>query len=241
MEPNNTKGILRGLEKLLLFFGVLLTAIYASARIYSAISARLELNRFRQTQTDTSLDGTVENASEGKKDPDFRLWSEQRIAAFKATLSSALPAPLAVLRVPAIKLDVPVMEGTDDLTLNRAVGHIVGTTAPGGDGNVGIAGHRDGFFRVLKDIHRGDVIELLTKERSARYLVDEVLIVSPEDVSVLRPRSAPSLTLVTCYPFYFVGSAPQRYIVHAMIDDSPHNGAAKQKGSDKKPAKKEIP
>jgi sortase A len=91
---------------------------------------------------------------------------------------------------------------------------------------VGIAGHRDGFFRGLKDIHEGDTIDLITQTGSRRYIVDEILIVSPDDAWVLRPRPAASLTLVTCYPFYFVGNAPQRFIVHASIADTgqPANG-----------------
>jgi sortase A len=109
------------------------------------------------------------------------------------------------------------LEGKDDFTLNRAAGHIEATAEPGQDGNVGIAGHRDGFFRVLKDIHQGDAIELITTKQDIRYVVDELLIVNPQDVSVLQPRSRASLTLVTCYPFYFVGSAPQRFIVHALV------------------------
>ena len=133
-----------------------------------------------------------------------------------------MPRPLAVLRISAINLEVPVLEGTDDLTLNRAVGHIEGTAAPGETGNVGIAGHRDGFFRGLKDIHLGDTFDLFTEKGNSRYVVDEIVIVSPDDVSVLAPRSKPALTLVTCYPFYFVGSAPLRYIVHATITD-PNN------------------
>jgi sortase A len=127
---------------------------------------------------------------------------------------------LAVLRIPSLNLEVPVLPGTDDPTLDRALGHIDGTALPGHDGNVGIAGHRDGFFRALKDIHQGDTIDLFTQNKTEHFLVDEIVIVSPEDVSVLKPRSKASLTLVTCYPFYFVGSAPQRYIVHASIANS---------------------
>jgi sortase A len=97
------------------------------------------------------------------------------------------------------------------------VGHIGGTMRPGENGNIGIAGHRDGFFRVLKDVGPGDAIELATTSRTDTYVVDQIVLVSPNDVSVLQPRSISSLTLVTCYPFYFVGSAPQRYIVQASI------------------------
>jgi sortase A len=121
------------------------------------------------------------------------------------------------LRIPKIDLDVPVFNGTDALTLNHAVGRIGGTALPGGPGNIGVAGHRDTFFRGLKDVQKGDLIELRTKKGTDIYLVDEIRIVSPEDTSVLRPRGRPTLTLVTCYPFFFVGSAPKRYIVMASL------------------------
>ena len=108
-----------------------------------------------------------------------------------------------------------MFEGTDDLVLNRGLGWIVGTARPGDTGNIGIAGHRDGFFRGLKDIAAGDTMELETQGRRATYVVDEIEIVTPEQVEVLKPRAAPAITLVTCYPFYFIGDAPRRFIVHA--------------------------
>jgi sortase A len=114
-----------------------------------------------------------------------------------------------------LDIRAPVFEGTDEWELNRGLGWIQGTASPGEAGNVGIAGHRDGFFRALKDVRVGDDIELLTLRRAASYTVDAIEIVTPDNVGVLRPRGAPSLTLVTCYPFYFVGDAPQRFIVHA--------------------------
>ena len=122
-----------------------------------------------------------------------------------------------MLHLSKFQLQVPVLEGTDDLTLNRGIGHIAGTARPGEEGTIGIAGHRDGFFRVLKDISPGDTIELQTARVTDRYKVDQIVLVRPDDISVLQPRPVRSLTLVTCYPFYFIGSAPQRYIVHASI------------------------
>ena len=121
-----------------------------------------------------------------------------------------------MLRIPKVRLEVPVLPGTDDLTLDRGVGHIEYTVQPGTDGNSGIAGHRDSFFRGLKDIAIGDLIELDTKQGTDVYRVERTWIVNPEDVSVLDPTPMRALTLVTCYPFYYVGSAPQRFIVRAV-------------------------
>jgi sortase A len=164
---------------------------------------------------------------------DFTLWSEKRIAAFKESLTRHFNPPKAVLRISKIHLEVPVFEGTDDLTLNRGVGRIIGTAHldTNTNGNIGIAGHRDGFFRGLKDVQNGDTVDLVLPDETLSFAIDKIQIVDPSNVSVLESRSVSSLTLVTCYPFYFNGSAPQRYIVHAsLIASAPsEGGATKQK------------
>jgi len=148
---------------------------------------------------------------------DFSGWGEGRVRAYKKSLSNRFGSPMAVLQIPKIHLSVPLLDGTDDLTLNHAVGHIAGTARPGEPGNIGIAGHRDGFFRGLKDIKRGDAIELRTAHGTDTYDVDQIQIVTPDNVGVLRSRPVPSLSLVTCYPFYFIGSAPKRFVVTAYL------------------------
>ena len=150
--------------------------------------------------------------------PDISLWSLARVKAFQVALAKQLDPPDAVLSVPRLKLLIPVFEGTDDATLDRGAGHIAGTALLGEEGNIGLAGHRDGFFRGLKDAAVGDAVVMKSRTLSAIYRVDEIAIVSPEDVQVLADRARPSLTLVTCYPFYFQGNAPQRYIVFATLE-----------------------
>jgi len=128
------------------------------------------------------------------------------------------PAPRSVigrLEIPRLKLAVMVREGADEGTLRSAVGHIPGTALPGRIGNVGLAGHRDTFFRALRNIRANDIIEVETTTGTYRYMVNSTRIVTPRDVSVLRASGGETLTLVTCYPFYYVGSAPKRFIVHA--------------------------
>jgi len=199
--------------------GIALIAVYGAVRVHGAIMKQHELERFAEAKqaTHESRRGAVPATSRGDKTPvDFSQWSDSRIRAYRESLKREADPPLAVLRVPKIRLEVPVLAGTDDFALNRAVGHIEGTARPGEDGNVGIAGHRDGFFRGLKDIARGDRIELETLDGTEIFVVDEVVIVDPDAVDVLSPTNAPSITLVTCYPFYFVGSAPQRYVVKGI-------------------------
>jgi sortase A len=123
--------------------------------------------------------------------------------------------PLGRMEIGAIGLEAMILEGLDDQTLQRGVGHIPGTSLPGQEGNIAIAGHRDTFFRGLRKIRRGDEITLTTLGGFHRYLVDFTEIVDPENVTVLNQSNDPILTLVTCYPFYYVGSAPQRFIVRA--------------------------
>ncbi len=132
----------------------------------------------------------------------------------------APPGPQSVigrLEIPRLNLAVMVREGADEGTLSRAVGHIPGTALPGNVGNVGLAGHRDTFFRALRNIRADDTIELETTAGKYRYVVKSTRIVTPRDVSVLEASGGETLTLVTCYPFYYVGSAPKRFIVHAAL------------------------
>jgi sortase A len=196
-------------ERLAWTLGILCLAAYAAIRFAGAAGARRELSRFDELRSSTA--SHLEAAQ-----PDLTLWAPGRIQAWRDSGKQPAGLPLAVLRIPKIRLEVAVLEGTDDGTLNRAVGRIAGTSLPGARGNLGIAGHRDGFFRGLKDIGLGDAIDLETKTGHQAYVVEEIRIVAPEDVSVLAGTPDQTITLVTCYPFYFIGSAPRRYIVRAV-------------------------
>jgi len=135
----------------------------------------------------------------------------------KAVHASSVAAgmPIAKLEIPRLKFSVVVLEGIADSILKRGVGHVPETALPGKPGNVGIAAHRDTFFRSLKDIRDGDLIRLRTYDGVFDYRVEWTRVVKPAAVDVLDVTDAPSLTLVTCYPFYYVGSAPDRFIVRA--------------------------
>jgi sortase A len=119
------------------------------------------------------------------------------------------------IEIPRLKVHAIVREGDDDGTLRRAVGHIPSSALPGHTGNVALAGHRDTFFRALRDVRKNDKIDIRTLNGDYEYVVENLRIVAPDDVQVLAPTSGNVLTLVTCYPFNYVGNAPKRYIVRA--------------------------
>jgi sortase A len=125
-------------------------------------------------------------------------------------------AVIGRLQIPRLGMTVMVVEGVDENELSRAAGHIPGTTLPDRHGNVGIAAHRDTFFRPLRNIRRNDTIQLATLHGNYNYRVISTSVVEPSDVQVLAPTNRDTLTLVTYYPFYFVGAAPKRFIVRAM-------------------------
>jgi len=120
------------------------------------------------------------------------------------------------IEIPRLRVKAIVAEGVSGRTLRRAVGHLPGTALPGTDGNVVLAAHRDTFFRPLKDVQRGDAIALTTPEGRFEYTVQDTQVVEPSDTALLDAASQPTLTLVTCYPFHMVGSAPDRFIVRAV-------------------------
>ena len=126
-------------------------------------------------------------------------------------------SPLGRIEISTIGLAAMILEGTDARTLRRAVGHIPGTPLPGRQGNVVITGHRDTFFRPLNNIRKDDEITLTTLYGAYRYRVDLTEVVAPEDTDVLADSGDAVLTLVTCYPFYFVSPAPRRFIVRAYM------------------------
>jgi len=174
--------------------GTLLVGAYAVPTVYGAAMSRLAVAQFR-----------AQSAS-------HRDWDSARIRAYQQSLLVKFPPPEAVLRIPRIGLEVPVLEGDDALTMNRGAGQ---------SGNIGVTGHRDGFFRGLKDLAPGDVIEMQRgtglDDKTDRYVVRNISIVMPSDTRLLQNTSESTLTLVTCFPFRYVGSAPQRYIVQAAL------------------------
>ena len=149
-------------------------------------------------------------------EPDQTMWSESRVSAYRESLLANTHLPAGLLQIPKIDLKVPIYEGATEVNMNRGVARIAGTAGLNEVGNIGIAGHRDGYFRGLKDVVVGDFVELKTIGVVSQYRVSSIEIVDPSDVRVLEPTVGGYITLVTCYPFYYVGHAPKRFIVKAL-------------------------
>jgi sortase A len=151
---------------------------------------------------------------------DRRAASEGRRRAEPNTAANAAPAIAADgligrIEIPRLLVSAVVVEGVDKTTLRRAVGHIPGTALPGEPGNVGVSGHRDTFFRPLKDVRIKDEVDFSTPQGDFKYEVVSLRVVQPDNVGVLASTGENVLTMVTCYPFYYVGPAPKRWIVRA--------------------------
>lgn len=155
------------------------------------------------------------NTASWDTSPDTSGWSAQRVEHYRTALDSNNDAPQAILNIDHLSVRVPVFNGASDLNLNRGVARIIGTGRIGETGNLAIAGHRDGFFRPLKDIQLGDRLTLETHFGTETFEVSSIEIVDPSEISVLAPSDTTMVTLVTCYPFYHVGNAPKRFIVKA--------------------------
>jgi sortase A len=207
----------RWIEVALLSSGLGVLAVVGVSRLDSALASRAALKSFETM--DSSNSSSIRNAEQVSGEPanDLASGNENLGRAHKEDVSERSGVPITVLQIPKIHLAVPLLDGTDASTLNHAVGRIRGTARPGEKGNIGIAGHRDSFFRGLKDLKLGDEIELRRGKATDTYIIDEIQIVTPDNVGVLRARKLPSLTLVTCYPFYYIGSAPKRYVVMASL------------------------
>jgi len=223
-RAGGTTAVVRRLEVALYAAGIVLIGLFIGVRLDAALGRKAALSDFEAARSRAAPAAASTSAARfqplsASGSPDKSMWSSERIRGFNASFSQHFAAaPLAILRIPGIELEVPVLAGTDELALNRGVGHIEGTPRPGQPGNIGIAGHRDGFFRGLKNVSAGDVLEVESLSGTDRYLIESITIVSPDRVDVLAPTAVSTVTLVTCFPFYYVGSAPKRYIVRATLD-----------------------
>jgi LPXTG-site transpeptidase (sortase) family protein len=163
--------------------------------------------------------GETANFNVDVEPPDQSLWSSGRIASYAESLTDDTSEVIGLFSIPRLDLEVPLYDKASDLHMDRGIARIDGTSQPGEAGNMGIAGHRDGYFRVLKDIKFGDELIVTSVNGPQTYRVEQLMIVDPSSVEVLDQTEETAITLVTCYPFYFVGHAPERFIVRAVLQD----------------------
>jgi sortase A len=199
-----TRTLLTWIERALLLAGVLLAGWCAVVLVRAEYTRRMPI-----------------------PPPTARAWRlpgdvGEPVAASSANglVTATIPAGtwIARLEAPTAHLTATILEGSDDRTLARAAGHIEDTAFPGQGSNFAVAGHRDTIFRRVRNLHVGDPLVVTTADRVYRYRIAKTAIVNPTDVWVLDPTPHPTLTLVTCYPFEFLGHAPKRYIVTADLE-----------------------
>jgi len=187
-------SVLRFAQRLFLGFGVVALAYAGGTAAYAEIYQRYESWKFEQKL-------------------DLREFTKESVVATAVDVREG--DLVGKLEIPRIGISVMVLEGVESKTLKVAAGHVPGTAMPGAGGNTAIAAHRETFFRKLQGIVPGDRIHLSTVRGTHEYSVDSTEIVGPQDTQILESQSQPELTLITCYPFYFIGAAPKRFIVHA--------------------------
>ena len=218
-RERRSSRILRWIEYLLLFAGLFGVDYYIWTKVDAAVSQAYQRWEFARTLNSERgnvwwfvLDETGVRSMLGMEYP--KIPKPPQTAEQKGP---HVPADGEIGRVEIPRLDISVMvrEGVDDSTLRNAVGHIPGTALPGQPGNAALAAHRDTYFRPLRNVRRGDRVYVTTTYGEYVYKVETTQIVKPDDISVLDAADYQELTLVTCFPFYYIGSAPKRFVVHA--------------------------
>jgi sortase A len=209
---NSPRSSVRWLEGGLIFVGLILGGVwlwnYAEVRAFqSAESRKLEAG----LRLEDSMSIAASSPAKGTPAPG---------PAKRSTASAAAKGVIGRIEIPRLRISGMIAEGTDNRTLKHAVGHVPKTSQPGEAGNVGLAAHRDGFFRGLGGVKKDDVIRIVTARGTYSYRVEWMVVVEPHRVDVLDPTAERSLTLITCYPFDWIGHAPKRFIVRARQFES---------------------
>lgn len=207
---SSNQKALHWIERGLLLVAILALGIYAYAFLDSRLYEYQQNRRLEQALSDQ----TSSAGAPARETDDLETFQEPEPGPEPGPLPDEGEL-LGRIEIPRVGVSAMVLEGVGNKTLRRGAGHIPGTSLPWRPGNVGVAAHRDSFFRGLKDIRKDDTITLKTLKGTYHYRVDQTEVVLPEDTHVLEDNGESTLTLVTCYPFYYVGSAPKRFIVQA--------------------------
>lgn len=213
----------RWIERLLFLIGIVCLGVWVYAFVDTRLTQRREEQRLEEMlrQRPSQAARTKPSAPAADTDALETFQQDQPEERFASEAALEEGSLIGRITIPRVGVSAIVLHGIDHKTLRRGVGHIPGTPLPTHGGNLGLAGHRDSFFRELKDIRQNDTIELTTLDGTYEYKVEWTKIVLPTETQVLADEGSPALTLVTCYPFYYVGSAPKRFIVRARRIEMP--------------------
>jgi len=231
-ERNRQRLSLRWLEGGLLLLGLILVGVWLANSIETRAFQSTESRKLDSALRQEPSTGTPQTPA-ATKSPAAQA-SPKSAAASVSIKSTAVPGSarrstsfgtaakgvLGRIEIPRLRISGMIAEGTDNGTLKRAVGHVVATAQPGGVGNVGLAAHRDGLFRGLGKVRKNDLVRIVTIRGTYTYRVEWMAVVDPHRVDVLDSTAEPSLTLITCYPFDFIGHAPKRFVVRARQFES---------------------
>lgn len=218
-----TSQALRRLEFCCWGLGLALVIIWLVSTLWAGFGYRWALAAFEQSRPGVALAATPDSDQPPRSavlehsPPDQSTWSAERVRQYAEARWNVPLTPEAVIRIRSLGLEVPVFPGATEANMTRGAGRITGSPRFGEPGNVSVSSHRDGFFRKLEAIRVGDEIVVDTRAATYRYVVEEIRVTDPSDTVVLWPGDVPELTLVTCYPFNFIGRAPQRYVVRAEL------------------------
>jgi sortase A len=183
---------LRFIQRACFWFGVVTLAYAGGTAVYAEIAHRYQSSMFDKARAAVSVRETIDGPADLREGD-----------------------TMGRLEIARLGISVMILHGTEPATLTLGAGHVPATPSPGGDGNVVLAAHRDTFFRKLEGVRTGDRIQILTVRQTYEYIVDSSETVDPEETRIMESHGRRELTLITCYPFYFVGAAPKRFIVHA--------------------------
>lgn len=211
--PTRTNSLLRGSRTVFLVLGVLALSYCGFALLDAQLYQAYQTRRFEDALKVLGPSARSDDLHSSRLPATSA--EAKRLRAASLAIAHRRGDPLGQIEISRIRLSAMILEGTDGLTLQRAVGHIPETALPGETGNVALAGHRDTFFRSLRQLRWGDVISLKTLDGDFQYRVESIAVVAPNDVQVLHASGGRTLTLITCFPFEFVGSAPNRFVVQA--------------------------
>jgi sortase A len=194
--------------------GLLLYGLIIGQNLYAETIAREQFEHSKSIVAASSDTISADKKPDASAGPETSLWSDNFINKYQKAIEKGGDSAIAVLKINSVNIEVAVFDGATNHNLDRGIARINSTGLTNSDKRIGLAGHRDGWFRPLKDIKIGAVISLETLHGVRNYRVYNTKIVEPSNVGVLKGDTN-TLVLVTCYPFYFAGKAPKRFIVEA--------------------------